>query len=240
MNKNNVLIMIPSYNEGEVINLICKKIYKLNPLYNILILDDGSKKPVKLHTNSSKTFLYNSPYNYGLGVSTNIALSFMLKYNYDFLVRIDGDNQHPVDAIPQLVEKLSKGYDTCIGTRINADLGHSLRHKLSKHVRKYFNFMAKNIISPNVPNDISSGFMAFNRSSALFLSKQMFERYPEPEIIMLLASNKFSLTEVKINQLPRLDGLSTIGYYRGLFLFYKFNIFILNHLFDKVINKCKL
>tara|TARA_Y100000590_G_C15482690_1_gene924622 strand:+ start:74 stop:796 length:723 start_codon:yes stop_codon:yes gene_type:complete len=240
MNKNNVLIMIPSYNEGDVINLICEKIHKLNPLYNILIIDDGSKPAINLTNKLSSVYLYTSPYNYGLGVSTNIALNFMLKYDYDFLVRIDGDNQHPIDSIPSLIEELNKGSDMCIGARVNADIGSGLRQKLSNYVRKYFNFMARKLISKNIPNDLSSGFMAFNRSSASFLSKQVFERYPEPEIIMLIARNKFIISEVKISQLPRLDGNSTIGYYRALFLVYKFNIFILNHLFDKVINKCKL
>ena len=240
MNKNNVLIMIPTYNEGNVINLICEKINKLNPLYNILILDDGSKQKTKIDKEISNIFIYRSSINYGLGVSTNIAINFMLKYKYDFLIRIDGDNQHPIDEIPKLIEQLYIGSDMCIGTRVNADTGSGLRQKLSNYVRGYFNFMAKKIISNNIPKDLSSGFMALNRASALFLSNQLLERYPEPEIIMILANNNFSITEVKVSQLPRLDGNSTIGYYRAILLIYKFNIFILNQLLNKVIDKCKL
>ena len=163
----------------------------------------------------------------------------MLENNYDFLVRIDGDNQHPIDYIPQLVEKLIYGSDFCIGTRINANTGKGFRQILSNFVKSYFNFMAKVFISNKIPNDLSSGFMAFNKKAALFLSNYKLERYPEPEIIMLLASKNFNISEIEIKQLPRLKGDSTISYFRGFLLIYKFNIFIFNHFLNKVLQKFK-
>ena len=239
MNRNNVLIMMPCYNEGDVINLICEKIHKLNSSYNILILDDGSNPSFKLKYKHLNTYLYTSKTNYGLGVTTNISINFMLENNYDFLVRVDGDNQHPIDYIPQLVEKLIYGSDFCIGTRVNANIGNGLRIMLSNFVKSYFNFMAKIFISKEIPNDLSSGFMAFNKKAALFLSTYKLERYPEPEIIMLLASKKFNISEIGIKQLPRLKGNSTISYFRAILLIYKFNIFIFNYFLNKILQKCK-
>ena len=240
MNKNNVVIMIPSYNEGNVINLICDNINKLNPLYSILVLDDGSKNSFKPNKIFKNLFIFNTKVNYGLGLTTNIAINFMLKNKFDFLVRIDGDNQHPIDNIPKLIDKLMNGSDFCIGTRVNADTGFTIRQKLNKYIKRYFNFMAKFLISKKIPNDLSTGFMAFNQKSAMYLSSQVLDRYPEPEIIMLLTIKKFNVNEILIKQLPRKHGVSSIRYFRGILLLYKFNVFLVTNFLSKVIHSCKL
>ncbi|PPR79534.1 MAG: hypothetical protein CFH01_00365 [Alphaproteobacteria bacterium MarineAlpha2_Bin1] len=240
MNKNNVVVMIPSYNEGDIINLICDNINKLNPLYTILVLDDGSKNVFKPKKKIKNLYIYNSKINYGLGVTTNIAINFMLKNKFDFLVRIDGDNQHPIDCIPKLIEKMMDGSDFCVGTRVNAEIGVTIRQKLNKYIKRYFNFMGKILISRDIPSDLSSGFMAFNQKSAMYLSSQVLDRYPEPEIIMLLTIKKFNVNEIMIEQFPRKFGVSSIKYFRGVLLVYKFNVFLLNNFLSKVIKLCKL
>ncbi|MDC0073393.1 glycosyltransferase family 2 protein [Alphaproteobacteria bacterium] len=233
-----ILVMIPSFNEGDTISEICLNIKNLYPNIHIIVIDDGSKEPYENKSLIENIFSYNLPINYGLGMVTHLAIDYMKLKKYDILIRVDGDNQHPLEMIPKLIEKINLGADICIGSRSNAYKTKGLRSLLSNITRKYISYTAKFIVYNQLPNDLSSGFIAINNKTAELISKSPLERYPEPEIMMLAARSKLIIKSVKVEQSDRIIGKSSISYFRGLLLLYRFNIFLIGELLERIKKAC--
>jgi Predicted glycosyltransferases len=205
------------------------KVKKMFPSVEILIIDDGSKIE-KLNFRDFKDYKYiKLPDNYGLGVCTHIALDYMIKCEYDILVRLDADGQHPIKKIRDLITPIQENMaDIVVGCRKNH---YKQNFNLLKNIIKiYYNFVSRIITNGKAPKDINSGFFAINTKAALHLEERRLERYPEPEIYIYLCMKNLIMKQIFINQKPRILKKSTIGFINGLQMFYRFNIYILTEL----------
>ena len=131
MNKSVLTIIVPCYNEEEVLpetvkelgniltNLIEKD--KIDSKSKLLFVNDGSKdRTWNLITDYTKRYNYVTGIkfsrNYGhqnaLLAGMNLAVNFS-----DMMITIDADLQDDVNAIPKMVEKYYEGYDVVYGVR---------------------------------------------------------------------------------------------------------------------------
>ena len=131
MNNNIVTIIIPCFNEEEVLpetrsevgdilnNLISEK--KVSPKSKILFVDDGSKDDTwRLIKEYSKQYSYITGItftrNYGHQNALLAGLSVASKYS-DIMITIDADLQDDVKAIYEMVDKYYQGNDVVYGVR---------------------------------------------------------------------------------------------------------------------------
>jgi glycosyltransferase involved in cell wall biosynthesis len=229
-----VLVMVPSYNDRQLLDELCDRVLQLPGFFTVLVLDDGSHPPLMLHAPNPNVLLFRLPNNYGLGVCTHIAIDHMLSHGYDALVRIDSDGQHPIDMIPALLGVLDEGADVCVGVRTNADQTPGIRGFMASVVRKYYRVAVRVLFGRDLPSDMTSGFIAIGRKAALALAQVPLERYPEPEIILAAHSRGLHVASYPVQQNSRDHGRSTISFRRALLLLYRFNVFILAHFIEKV------
>ena len=139
--KQKILIFIPSYNDNVMAKSVAKKINQSFKNFDVLVIDDGSVDDIKTEQ-IADCFFFRMDTNYGLGVCTNIAIDFMLQNNYSILVRVDGDGQHPIEEIENLIAPLlSNDADFTVGSRINHQKGSN--NFIRNAVKKYYNFVAK-------------------------------------------------------------------------------------------------
>lgn len=131
MNKSVLTIIVPCYNEEEVLpetvkelgniltNLIEKD--KIDSKSKLLFVNDGSKdRTWNLISDYTKRYNYVTGIkfsrNYGhqnaLLAGMNLAVNFS-----DVMITIDADLQDDVNAIPKMVEKYYEGYDVVYGVR---------------------------------------------------------------------------------------------------------------------------
>ncbi len=131
MNKSVLTIIVPCYNEEEVLpetvkelgniltNLIEKD--KIDSKSKLLFVNDGSKdRTWNLISDYTKRYNYVTGIkfsrNYGhqnaLLAGMNLAVNFS-----DMMITIDADLQDDVNAIPKMVEKYYEGYDVVYGVR---------------------------------------------------------------------------------------------------------------------------
>ena len=131
MNKSVLTIIVPCYNEEEVLpetvkelgniltNLIEKD--KIDSKSKLLFVNDGSKdRTWNLISDYTKKYNYVTGIkfsrNYGhqnaLLAGMNLAVNFS-----DMMITIDADLQDDVNAIPKMVEKYYEGYDIVYGVR---------------------------------------------------------------------------------------------------------------------------
>ena len=121
---NLVSILVPAYNEEEVLNMLyerLKKIIDSNTKYNfeILFINDGSKdntlKIIKeLRSIDSNVCYLNLSRNFGKETAMIAGLDYV---KGDCVIIIDADLQDPPELIPQMLKFWEEGYDDVYAKR---------------------------------------------------------------------------------------------------------------------------
>ena len=117
----NTLIISPTYNEIKNAPYLIKKIFKVNPDYHLLIVDDnspdGTARAVKeLMKEFPNLFLLNRNEKNGLGKAYINGFNWALEREYQFIIQMDADMSHHPKEIPFMLE-LAKSNDVIVGSR---------------------------------------------------------------------------------------------------------------------------
>ena len=123
-NKKLVTILVPAYNEEEVLNMLYDRLSNIMnsmPDYNfeILFVNDGSKDKTlniiqELRNQDKRVCYLNLSRNYG----KEIAMIAGLDYSKgDAVIIIDADLQDPPELIPQMISLWEQGFDDVYAKR---------------------------------------------------------------------------------------------------------------------------
>jgi len=179
VNKNNILVIIPTINEMKGLKQIIPKLSKLN--VDILVVDDNS-------TDGSRPFIVDfkkkqsSHFNYifrdsnrGFRSAYFCGFEFALENNYRTIIMMDGDGAHDPLKIAEFLSNVDNGYDLIVGSRYIA--GGQIEYfpfwrKVSSWI---FNWLAKKKMSTQIC-DWTSGFIVIK---ADILKKIIYKDYAE-------------------------------------------------------------
>lgn len=122
--KKLVSILVPAYNEEEVLNMLYERLRKIidsNTKYNfeILFINDGSKdntlKIIKdLRKKDSSVCYLNLSRNFGKETAMIAGLDYV---KGDCVIIIDADLQDPPELIPEMINFWEEGYDDVYAKR---------------------------------------------------------------------------------------------------------------------------
>ncbi len=118
------LVIIPTYNESENIELILQAIYNLQQDFHVLVIDDSSPdgtadivrqlQPRFEHT----VFLEERKGKLGLGTAYIHGFKWAIAKGYQYIFEMDADFSHNPADLPRLYEACKKGgADLAIGSR---------------------------------------------------------------------------------------------------------------------------
>lgn len=131
MNNSILTIVVPCYNEQEVLPETVKELGEVlekltkdgnvSPKSKILFVNDGSKdKTWELISKYTKEYEYVTGIkfsrNYGHQNALLAGMSVAVECS-DMIITIDADLQDDINAIPEMVEKYNEGYDVVYGVR---------------------------------------------------------------------------------------------------------------------------
>ena len=125
----NISVVIPIYNSESIlpklITRLTKSLQGICTNYEILLINDGSQDESwdsiqKIIDKNMQVRGVNLRRNYG---QHNALLCGIRLAQYDVIITMDDDLQHPPEEIHKLVQKLNEGYDVVYG--IPAKLVHS-------------------------------------------------------------------------------------------------------------------
>jgi len=116
------LVVLPTYNEAEMIQITLDGVLGKAPSVDILVVDDGSPDgtagKVKSHSMYGKRVnILERPEKEGLGSAYRAAFHWALKMGYDAVVEMDADLSHDPADVPRLLGALSEGADMAVGSR---------------------------------------------------------------------------------------------------------------------------
>lgn len=151
-----ISIIIPVYNESENIRRFITKLNDhlsvLSIDYEILIVDDGSTDStvdqiIELgHDTPIPCHLIQLSRNFGKELALTAGLDAA---KGDAVIMIDGDAQHPLSLIPQMIEKWQAGYDMVYGVRSNRPGESAIRKLLTK---VFYKLLAQSSSTPIIPD----------------------------------------------------------------------------------------
>ncbi len=226
-----VLVFVPTLNDTELLAEIVVGVRRLSNRYSVLVLDDGSHAAHLPALEDLDCLLFRLPDNLGLGACTNIAFDHALRHDYEAVIRIDADGQHPIERIPELLAPLERDEaDVVAGCRVNHNLGTGASALARRLIKSYFVGVAKILTRGRAPSDLNTGFFAMNRRAVATINQHQLERFPEPQLYILACREQLRVTEVPIEQVERKFGSSTLNLAQAAAMFYRFNMFVLGEL----------
>jgi glycosyltransferase involved in cell wall biosynthesis len=211
------LVIIPALNEADSIAGVIASIRQQTPHADIAVINDGSTDQTGAIAESAGAVVLHLPYHVGIGAAVQTGYMFADQYNYEVVVRIDGDGQHPSDDIPRLLLALNEGdADLIVGSRYIEDRGYS-----GSTARRAGSLILARLISAIIGHrvtDPTSGFTAANRRTIKLCAQVYPHDYPEPEAIVILHRAGLRIREIPVAMKPRQGGRSSItslrsGYY---------------------------
>jgi len=202
MNKTDLSIIIPTYNEAQTIEGVIGKIKALYPESEIIVVNDGSTDDTGAVAKDAGAIVYSHPYNMGNGAAVKSGIRIA---SGGILVFMDGDGQHDPEEITKLLEHL-QDFDMVVGARPKghqASLGRAFGNKL-------YNWLASYVTKFPI-QDLTSGFRAVKSEIAhnfLYLLPNTYS-YPSTLTLCVLRNGR-SLKYVPINTQRRKEGNSKI------------------------------
>lgn len=212
MKKEKVLIIIPAYNEEANIKNVILLLKKQNADFTCLVINDGSQDKTQQEAESTGlATVIQLPSNLGIGGAVQTGFKYAFYNNYDYAIQFDGDGQHLPSEIPKILEPLQKKEcDACIGSRFVVKTS-GFQSTFMRRVGIRFFEKLNNLLIKQKITDSTSGFRAYNKETIAFLASHYPTDYPEPETIILLGKNNFTIKEISVEMQERQGGHSSIS-----------------------------
>ncbi len=223
MNKNcRVLLIIPAYNEEDNILKTYKSIMDYNKTnktsYDVIVINDGSTDNTENILNENNIPHISLIANLGIGGAVQAGYRYALENDYDIAVQFDGDGQHDVNYIKNIVNPIIDGKcEMCIGSRFISKSKEGFQSSAARR-------LGINIISFNIKlktgnkiYDTTSGFRAVNSDIMKLFIEYYPTEYPEPISTVSAMNHGFNVLEVPVIMHDRLGGKSSIGSWKNAY-----------------------
>lgn len=126
---NDVVVLIPAYNEAATIRDLVERALKTVP--NVVVVDDGSSDATSSRLNDLPITLLRNERNLGKAASLWKGFDYALTHEAKFVVTLDGDGQHSPEDIGRLLNTAQRFPDSIV-------IGARLHDKQNFPPRRYY------------------------------------------------------------------------------------------------------
>ena len=206
---SDVLVLIPARDEAANLPRVVTELRLHCPDVAVLVVDDCSSDATPDVLPAIGVRWLRVDQHLGIGGAMRAGLRFARRLGYRFVVRLDGDGQHPPADIVRLLAPIRRGTaDAVQGCRSATHAGYHARgvRRLSQRVLA----MVLSCVTGRVVTDPTSGFWAFGPRAVRLLGEEHPSGYPEPELLIVLHRNGLRVSEEPITMRPRLSGRTSL------------------------------
>ncbi|MFA5389725.1 MAG: glycosyltransferase family 2 protein [Candidatus Omnitrophota bacterium] len=216
IDKANIFIVIPTYNEAKTIGSITGELSGKG--FRVVVVDDGSRDRTIVEANKAGAELIVYSKNAGKGRCIREGLEHALLNNCGAAITMDGDGQHSLADIDKFVEEYERsGADLILGNRLHDP-------KKMPFIRRFTNRLMSFVISLLITqrvDDSQCGYRMISRNAMEKMKLNTVKYEIESEMIMeakrrglkMSSINIDSIYEGEISQInPFLDTLRFIKF----------------------------
>lgn len=216
---NERLVIIPTYNERENIRAIIAHVLRLEPAFDVLVVDDGSpdgtaalvkaaqaEAPARVH-------LLERSGKLGLGTAYITGFRWALERGYGYVFEMDADFSHNPDDLVRLWKACADGADMSVGSRY-VEGGRVKDWSWDRIVLSYCASIYVRAVLWLGVRDTTAGFVCYTRRvlQALPLHEVRFVGYAFQIEMKYRARRKgFRIAEVPITFIDRELGTSKMN-----------------------------
>ena len=205
MEKKEVLVIIPAYNEETNIVKVLDDLERpeIASIADVLVMNDASSDATNWIVKARGHALVTHVFNLGYGSALQLGYKYAIRRGYKYVIQMDADGQHDVCNIPVIYKRLKEkdengNYpDIVLGARFlegSGDFPVSTAKKLAFHLfRVMIRIAARRKIA-----DPTTGLQGLSRKAVLYYSKynHFDDKYPDTNMIMQMILLKFNVVEI--------------------------------------------
>jgi dolichol-phosphate mannosyltransferase len=213
------LVIIPTYNEKENIEKIIRKVFSLNHLFELLIIDDGSPDGTaeiikRMQLEYPALHLEERKGKLGLGTAYIHGFKWALERpQYEYIFEMDADFSHNPDDLIRLRQACIEGADVAIGSRYVKGV-NVVNWPMNRVLMSYFASMYVRLITRINIQDATAGFKCYKRLvlARIPMDKIKFVGYAfQIEMKFTAIKYGFKVVEIPIIFTDRTEGSSKMS-----------------------------
>jgi dolichol-phosphate mannosyltransferase len=217
---SNKLVIIPTYNEKENIEMIIRTVLGLNVQTDLLIIDDNSPDGTadivkKLQPSyNNRLHILERTEKLGLGTAYIMGFKWALEKEYLYICEMDADFSHDPHDLPRLFNSCeNEGADMTIGSRYVSGV-NVVNWPMGRVLISYFASVYVRLITRMKVRDATAGFVCYCREvlETIKLDKIRFKGYAfQIEMKFTAWKYQFSVVEIPIIFTDRREGSSKMS-----------------------------
>jgi glycosyltransferase involved in cell wall biosynthesis len=217
----NLLIIIPAYNEEGRVGQVVRDVRSTLPGADVLVIDDGSADNTAAEAVRAGAISVSLPVNLGYGAALQTGYKFAVRHRYAIVGQIDADGQHRAEYLAEMLSALEEeGADVIVGSRFLERDGH-YRPSLARAVGIGLFARIASLITRQRISDPTSGFQLMRINVARFFCSEVYPTdYPDADILILLHRTGYRVREVPVQMRPS-PGQSMHSGHSGPYYVYK-------------------
>jgi glycosyltransferase involved in cell wall biosynthesis len=202
-----VLVLMPAFNEGEVIASVIGEVRRVCD-FPVLVVDDASTDDTVAQAREAGASVIPLAAQLGAWGATQTGIRYALRHGYDLVVSMDADGQHEAEYIADLISPVVAGEaDVCIGACTGRG---SLPRRFAWTLMKKTSGLSL--------EDITSGLRAYNKRALVELAgwRATLLDYQDIGVLLLLQSRGLQINDLEVSMRARSNGPSRV--FRSWFL----------------------
>lgn len=198
MTEADLLILVPAWNEEEVLGSVLSELAASEVNHRVLVIDDGSTDRTADIAEAAGVAVLRLPINLGVGGAMRAGYRWALRQGFSYAVQVDADGQHdPRDLDRLLAPVLAGELDLCIGARF-AGLGEYDLSRTRRFAMRFLAWLISSIVGTKL-TDTTSGFKVANARTMKVFAEDFPMEYLGDTVEALIIGHKAGL---RIGQVP--------------------------------------
>jgi dolichol-phosphate mannosyltransferase len=213
------LVIIPTYNEKENIEKMVRKVFSLQPEFDLLVVDDGSPDGTALIVKTlqkefSGLHIMERSGKQGLGTAYIAGFKWALERSYQYIFEMDCDFSHNPDDLVRLWQAChSEKADVAVGSRYITGI-NVVNWPMGRVLMSYYASAYVRLVTRMNVRDTTAGFVCYRRRvlETIPLDRIKFKGYAfQIEMKFTAWKYGFNILEVPIIFTDRTEGQSKMS-----------------------------
>ncbi|WP_167145222.1 glycosyltransferase family 2 protein [Actinomyces sp. ZJ308] len=217
MSDQDVLVIIPAWNEEAVIGPVLAEITSvMDNLVDVLVVSDGSTDSTAAIAREMGVAVLDLPLNLGVGGAMRAGYLYAVRNGYDYAIQVDADGQHDPAEIPAMLKHMrDTGADIVIGARFAGKGDYTVRGP--RHWAMNVLSLVLSRVCGTRLTDTTSGFKLTNRRAITLFSREYPAEYlgDTIEALVIAVRNGLMVRQLPVQMRQRAGGTPSHGFFKS-------------------------